>query len=105
MGFLARGVKHRPVTVLIYRVTGGRATLGDSYGVRSFPITDEAIPHLSGELSGFTSLIPVHDPLTLPVGDRVQQANFRLRFKLLPHPLSDPEGPIIFLLLEKIIYN
>ena len=105
MGFLARSVKHRPVPVLIDCVTGVRARLGDSNGIRKTPISDEAIPDIRGELSGFATLIPLHDPVTLPVGDRVQQANFRLRFKLLPHPLSDPEGPIIFLLLEKIISN
>ena len=98
MGFLARGVKHRPVTVLIYRVTGGRATLGDSYGVRSFPITDEAIPHLSGELSGFTTLISLHDPVPLPVGDRVQQASFHLTVERFPHLLIDPQRPMILLL-------
>ena len=102
MGFLARSVKHRPVPVLIDRVTGVRASLGDSNRIRKAPITDEAIPHVRGELSGFATLIPLHDPVTLPVGDRVQQANFRLRVKLLPHPLSDPQGPIIFFLLEKI---
>ena len=102
MWLSARRVKHRPVSVLIYRVMGGRARLGDSDGLRIPPITDEAIPHIRGELSGFATLIPLHDPVTLPVGDRVQQANFRFRVKLLPHPLSDPQGPILFLLLEKI---
>ena len=98
MGFLARSVKHRPVSVLIDRVTGVRASLSDSNGIRKAPIMDEAIPHIRGELSGFATLIPLHDPVTLLVGDRIQQANFRLHVKLLPHPLSDPQGPSIFLL-------
>ena len=70
MGFLARSVKHRPVPVLINRVTGVRARLGDSNGIRKMPISVEAIPHIRGELSRFTTLIPLHDPVTLPVGDR-----------------------------------
>ena len=90
MGFLARRVKHRPVAVLIYHVTGGRARLGDSDGLGLPPITDEAIPHIRGELSGFATLIPLHDPVTLPVGDRVQQASFRLRVKRFLHLLIDP---------------
>ena len=49
MGFLARSVKHRPVPVLIDRVTGVRASLGDSNGIRKAPITDEAIPHVRGD--------------------------------------------------------
>ena len=102
MGFLARSVKHRPVPVLIDRVTGVRARLDNFNGIRKTPITDEVIPHICGELSGFATLIPLHDLVTLPIGDRVQQANFRFRVKLLPHPLGDPQGPIIFLLLEKI---
>ena len=89
------------MAVLIYHVTGGRARLGDSDGLRIPPITDEAIPYIHGELSGFATLISLHDPVTLPVGDRVQQANFRLRVKLFPHPLSDPHGPMIFLLQKK----
>ena len=40
MRFLARNV-----TLLIDRVTGVRARLGDSNGIRKTPITDEAIPH------------------------------------------------------------
>ena len=103
MWLLARTMLHRPMAVLIYQVTGGGARLGDSHGIRIPPITDEAIPHVRGDGCGFAPLIALHDPVTLPVGDRVQQANFRLRVKLLPHPLSDPQGPIIFLLLEKII--
>ena len=58
MGFLARSVKHRPVSVLIDRVTGVRARLGDSNGIRKTPITDEAIPHVRGELGGFATLNP-----------------------------------------------
>ena len=74
--FLICRVKHRPVAVLIYRLTGGRARFGDSNGVRIPPITDEVIPHLRGELRGFVTLIPLDDPVTLPVGDRVEQASF-----------------------------
>ena len=98
MGFLTRRVKHRPVAVLIYRLTGGRARFGDSNGVRIPPITDEAIPHVRGELSGFATLIPLHDPVTLLVGDCVQQASLRLRVKRFFHPLIDPQGPMVFLL-------
>ena len=102
MGFLARSVKHRPVPVLIDRVTGVRARLDNSNGIRKTPITDEAISHIRGELSGFAMLIPLYDPVTLPVGDRVQQANFHLRVNRFPHPLSDPQGPMIFLLWKKL---
>ena len=59
---------------------------------------DEAIPHVRGELRGFATLIPLHDSVTLPVGDRVQQASMRLRVKRFLHPLIDPQGPMVFLL-------
>ena len=67
MEFLTRRVKHRAVVVLIYRLTGGRARFGDSNGVRIPPIMDEAIPHVLGELRGFATLIPLHDPVFLLV--------------------------------------
>ena len=98
MGFLTRKVKHRSVVVLIYRLTGGGARFGDSNGVRIPPITDEAISHIRGELRRFATFIPLHDPVTLSVGDRVQQASLRLRVKRFLHPLIDPRGPMVFLL-------
>ena len=67
MGFLTRIVKYRAVAVLIYCLTGVRARFGDSNGVRIPPIMDEAIPHVLDELRGFVTLIPLHDPVTLPV--------------------------------------
>ena len=103
--FLARTMLHRPVAVLIYRVTGGGARLGDSHGIRIPPVTDEAIPHVRGDGCGFAPLIALHDPVTLPVGDRVQQTFLRLVDKLFPHLLSDPHGPIKFLLQKKIYIN
>ena len=56
MGFLTRRVKHQPVAMPIYRLTGGRARFSDSNGVRIPPITGEAIPHLLGELRWFAML-------------------------------------------------
>ena len=98
MGFLTRRVKYRPVAVLIYRLTGGRARFGESNGIRIPPITDDAIPYLLGELRGFATLIPLHDLVTLPVGDCVQQASLRLRVKRFLQLLIDPYGPMVFLL-------
>ena len=72
MGFLTRSVKHRPVALLIFRLTGGGGTVGDFNGRWQVPITDEAIPHSRGELSGFSLLITLHDPIILPVGYGVQ---------------------------------
>ena len=67
-------------------------------GVTIPSITDEAIPHIRGELRGFATLISLHDPVTLPVGDRVQQEFLRLRVKRFLHHLIDPHGPMVFLL-------
>ena len=67
MGFLTRSMKHRPVALLIF-LTGGGATVGDFNGRWHVPKMDEAIPHRRGELSGFSLLITLHDPIILPVG-------------------------------------
>ena len=98
MGFLTRGVKHRPIAMLIFRLTGGGATVGDFNRRWQVPITDEAIPHSRGELSEFSLLITLQDPIILPVGYHVQQSFFRIPFKRILLPLVHLYGPMIFLL-------
>ena len=60
-------MKHRPVAMLIFRQTGGGATVGDFNGRWHLPIMDEAIPHILGELNSFSLLITLQDPIILLV--------------------------------------
>ena len=90
MRFLTRSVKHRPVALLIFHLTGGGATVRDFNGRWQGPITDEAIPHSRGELSGLYMLITLHDLIILQVGYRVQQSSFRLPDKRFLYPLVQP---------------
>ena len=63
---------------------------------------DEAIPHFLGELSGFSLLITLHDPIILQVGYRVQQSTSHLPDKPFLHPFVLPYGPYdIFAATEK----
>lgn len=88
--------------MLVYRVTGGSTNVCDPNGVGILPVTDEAVPNIRGKLSRFATGVPLDDPGTLPVANRVRQANLRLFVKRLPHSLTDPDGPMILLLQKKI---